>query len=164
MLDIKLIRTEPDKVKADLRKREKDFDSVVDDILTLDEDRRKLIAQTDEMKAAQNAASKKIPAMKKAGEDTAAVMAEMKGLAEKIKEQDGKLSAVEQAQKDKMLSLPNLPDEDVPAGGKQANVPLRTYLEQPAFDFPIKDHVELCESLELVDYKRGVKLDRKSVV
>lgn len=158
MIDIKLIRTEPDKVKAAIKKRELNLDSVIDDIIQLDEQRRALITETDEMKAEQNAVSKKIPAMKKAGENTDAVMAEMKELSEKIKGQDARLSAVEEAQKEKMLSLPNLPDEDVPPGGKESNEVIRTYLEKPSFDFEIKDHMDLCESLGLVDYKRGVKL------
>lgn len=158
MLDIKLIRTQPEKVKADLQKREKDFGGVIDAILELDEKRRALIAETDEMKAKQNAASKKIPAMKKAGEDTAAVMAEMKELAEQIKGQDGKLAEIEEELRGQMLSLPNLPDEDVVAGGKEQNEELRVFGTRPVFDFAIKDHMELSEGLGLIDYKRGAKL------
>ncbi len=158
MLDIKTIRTEPDKVKQGLQKREINLDSVIDEILALDEQRRGLIAETDAMKAAQNEASKKIPAMKKAGEDTAAVMAEMKNLAEQIKQQDARLAEIESAQKEKMLQLPNMPDEDVPAGGKEQNVQLRVFGEKPNFEYEIKDHVQICEDLGLIDYKRGVKL------
>lgn len=158
MLDIKLIRTQPDQVKADLQKREKDFGGVIDAILALDEKRRALIAETDEMKAKQNAASKKIPAMKKAGEDTAAVMAEMKELAEQIKGQDGKLAEIEEELRGQMLSLPNLPDEDVAPGGKEQNEELRVFGTKPQFDFAIKDHMELSEGLGLIDYKRGAKL------
>ena len=158
MLDIKLIRTQPDEVKAALRKREKNLDSVIDKILELDEQRRALVTETDEMKARQNAVSKKIPVMKKTGEDTAAVMAEMKKLAESLKAQGEKLAQLEQQQNEEMLGLPNLPDEDVASGGKDENKVLRVYLDKPVFSFPIKDHTELCESLELVDYKRGAKL------
>jgi len=158
LLDIKLIRTEPDQVKAAIRKRELNLDSVIDDILALDEQRRRLVAETDAMKAAQNAASKKIPAMKKAGEDTSVVMAEMKGLAEQVKAQDAKLDAVERAQQEKMYQLPNLPDPDVVAGGKEQNQELRQFGQPPVFDFDVKSHVDLCESLGLIDYKRGVKL------
>ncbi|MFV0414285.1 MAG: serine--tRNA ligase, partial [Oscillospiraceae bacterium] len=97
-------------------------------------------------------------AMKKAGEDTASLMAKMKQLAENVKEREAKLTALEDAQKDRMLQLPNLPDQDVVAGGKENNKTLRTYLEKPKFDFEIKNHVDLCESLGIIDYKRGVKL------
>ncbi|MDL2325212.1 serine--tRNA ligase, partial [Ruminococcaceae bacterium OttesenSCG-928-A16] len=121
MLDIKLIRTEPEAVKAALQKREKNFDSIIDEILELDVKRRELTALSDSMKAEQNAVSKKIPAMKKAGEDTTEVMAEMKKLADAIKEEEAKLAGIEEAQKDRMLQLPNLPDPDVVAGGKEQN-------------------------------------------
>ena len=158
MLDIKLIRTEAAKVKASLRKREVDHDATIDAILELDEQRRLMTAEVDNMKAQQNAVSKKIPAMKKAGEDTTAIMAEMKLLAEKIKAQESKLTELENAQRDKMLQLPNMPDEDIAAGGKEQNEVVRTYLAPPSFDFEIKNHVDLCESLGLIDYKRGAKL------
>ncbi|MDL2219964.1 serine--tRNA ligase [Ruminococcaceae bacterium OttesenSCG-928-O06] len=158
MLDIKLLRTQPEKVKAALRKRQMDLDGVIDEILALDAERRGLIGETEEMKAAQNTAGKKIPAMKKAGEDTTAVMVEMKGLAEQVKVKEARLAEIEAAQQDRMLALPNLPDDDVPAGGKEANVELRTFLEKPEFNFAIKDHMELSESLGLIDYKRGAKL------
>ncbi|MGD9559466.1 MAG: serine--tRNA ligase [Oscillospiraceae bacterium] len=158
MLDIKQIRSDADAVKAGLRKRELELDGVIDEILALDEDRRRLITETDAMKAEQNAVSKKIPAMKKAGEDTAAVMAEMKGLSERIKAQDAKLAEIEGQQQNRMYLLPNLTDDDVPAGGKEANEELRTFSQPPEFDFAVKGHVELCEDLGLVDYKRGAKL------
>lgn len=158
MLDIKLIRTDADKVKAGLRKREKDFDSVIDQILELDEQRRKMIAELDAKKAEQNAVSKKIPALKKAGEDVSAVMAEMKQLSEDIKTEQSKLDNIEKEQQDCMLQLPNLPDEDIVAGGKEENKVINTYLDVPQFDFEIKNHVDLCEDLGLIDYKRGAKL------
>ena len=158
MLDIRLIRQEPEKVKAAIQKREMNMNAVIDNILALDEKRRALTAEVDNMKAEQNAASKKIPQMKKAGEDTTAIMAEMKGLADKIKEAGANLSALEEEQQSEMLQLPNLPDEDVVAGGKEANQVIRTYLDKPKYDFEVKNHVDLCESLGLVDYKRGAKL------
>lgn len=158
MLDIKLIRTDASAVKARLQKREANYDAVIDTILELDEKRRALIAETDTMKAEQNAVSKKIPAMKKAGEDTTAIMAEMKTLAEEIKQQDSKLNEIEAAQKDAMLQLPNLPDEDVVAGGKDENEAISYFKEKPEFAFTPKSHVDLCEDLGLIDYKRGAKL------
>ncbi len=158
MLDIKLIRTQPEKVKEDIRKRELNLDSVIDEILELDEKRRMLTAKVDEFRAEQNVVNKKIPAMKKAGEDTTAVMAEMKELAEKIKVETQELTRLEEEQKDKMLQLPNLPDPDVVAGGKEQNEAISYYLEKPVFDFEVKNHVDICENLNLIDYKRGVKL------
>lgn len=158
MLDIKLIRTEPEAVKAAIRKRELDLDAVVDQILDIDQERRGLSARIDTMKAEQNAASKKIPQMKKEGGDVSELMARMKELSARIKEEDAGLAALEEKQKDLLLSLPNLPDPDLLGGGKENNQPVRYFKEQPVFDFPAKNHVELCESLGLIDYERGAKL------
>lgn len=158
MLDIKLIRSQPEEVKAALLKREKDYSEIIDEILSLDLQRRELTALSDEMKAQQNAVSKKIPQLKKAGEDVQPIMQEMKELSENIKTEEAKLAAVEEAQKDRMLQLPNMPDEDVIAGGKENNEVIRTFGEVPKFDFEIKNHVDICEGLGLIDYKRGAKL------
>lgn len=158
MLDIKLIRTQPDEVKAKIKKRELNLDSTIDEILDLDVDRRQKVASIDNMKAEQNAVSKKIPAMKKAGEDVATLLQEMKTLSDKIKVEDEELKEIELEQKKRMLSLPNLTDDDVPTGNKEANEPLNYYGEKPVFNFEPKNHVDLCEGLNLIDYKRGVKL------
>ena len=158
MLDIKLIRTNPDLVKANIKKREMDLDHVVDEILDLDTKRRELTGKVEAMKAERNADTKKIPQMKKAGEDTTEIMAKMKALADQIKEADGELGQLEEKQQELMLSLPNMPDENVVAGGKEQNVPLHYYGEQPKFDFEPKNHVDLCEGLGMIDYQRGAKL------
>ena len=158
MVDLKRIRTETDAVKAAIKKREMDLDAVVDEILSLDEKRRALQSEVGGMKAEQNAVTKKIPQIKKEGGDVAAVMAEMKTLSAAIKEKDTALSEAEAALREQMLRLPNLPDPDVVAGGKEQNVPLSYDGEQPRFDFPAKNHVELCESLGMIDYERGAKI------
>ena len=158
MLDIKLIRTNPDLVKANIKKREMNLDHIVDEILDIDTKRRELTGKVEAMKAERNADTKKIPQMKKAGEDTTELMARMKALADQIKEADAELGGLEEKQQDLMLSLPNMPDENVVAGGKEQNVPLHYYGEQPKFDFEPKNHVDLCESLGMIDYQRGAKL------
>lgn len=158
MLDIKLIRTNPDLVKANIKKREMNLDHIVDEILDIDAKRRELTGKVEAMKAERNADTKKIPQMKKAGEDTTELMAKMKALAEQIKEADADLGKLDEKQQDLMLSLPNMPDEDVVAGGKEQNVPLHYYGEQPKFDFEPKNHVDLCEGLGMIDYQRGAKL------
>ena len=158
MLDIKLIRSNPDLVNKTIQKREMNLDSVVDEILAIDEKRRELTGKVEGMKAQQNAATKKIPAMKKAGEDTTALMQEMKELSQAIAKENEELSQLEEQQKTLMLSLPNLPDEDVKAGGKEENEPLHYFKEKPEFSFTPKNHVELCESLGMIDYPRGAKI------
>lgn len=158
MLDIKLIRSDPEMVKAAIRKREMELDATVDEILDIDARRRSLTGQTEALKAEQNAASKQIPQLKKEGRDVAGLMARMKELSARIKEEDAALTALEEKQKELLLCLPNLPDPDLESGGKENNKPVRVFGEQPQFDFPLKNHVELCESLGLIDYERGAKI------
>ena len=158
MLDIKKIRENPEEIKAAMKKRCLDLDSVVDDILKIDIERRKLSTQTDQMKSEQNSVSKKIPLLKKSGEDIAPILAKMKELSTEITESAAKVSELEEQQRSLLLSLANIPDEDLAAGGKENNVALRYFKEVPKFDFTPKNHVELCESLGLIDYERGAKL------
>ena len=158
MLDIKLIRTNPDLVKSKIQKREMNLDHVVDEILELDAQRREMTGKVEALKAEQNAESRKIPQMKKAGEDTTELMARMKSLSDQIRDENAELEKLEAAQQEKMLSLPNLPDDDVVAGGKEQNEPLHYFGEKPVFDFEPKNHVDLCESLGMIDYQRGAKL------
>ncbi len=159
MIDIKLIRSDPEKIKAGARKRNYDADAIVDGILKLDAGRREATAQVEAMRAEQNAAGKKIPQIRKAGGDATELMARMKALAGGIKEKQAALDELEKRQNELLLSLPNMPDDDVPAGGKENNQPLRYFGEKPKFEgFEPKDHVKLCESLKLIDYVRGAKL------
>ncbi|MBQ6707171.1 MAG: serine--tRNA ligase [Clostridia bacterium] len=158
MLDLKMIRSNPDEVKAAIKKREMDLDAVVDEILELDEQRRKMTAETEAMKARQNAVSKQMPQIKKEGGDVNALLAEMKALSADIKERNAALSEIEAKQQDRLLSLPNMPDPDVCAGGKEQNVMVHEDGKKPEFDFTPKNHVELCESLGLIDYERGAKI------
>ena len=159
MIDIKLIRSDPEKIKAGAKKRNYDADAIVDGILKIDTRRREATAQVEAMRAEQNAAGKKIPQIKRAGGDASALMARMKTLSGRIKEGQDGLAELEKKQKELLLSLPNMPDSDVPAGGKENNQPLRYFGEKPKFEgFTPKDHVALCESLHLIDYPRGAKL------
>ena len=158
MIDIKLLRSNPDFVKAAVKKREMDLDNVIDEILQLDQKRREVTSKVEGMKAEQNADSKKIPQIRKEGGDASELMSQMKALSEQIKAAGDELSTLEEEQKTKLLCLPNLPDEDVVAGGKEQNVPLHYFKEQPSFDFEPKNHVDLCESLGMIDYQRGAKL------
>jgi len=138
----------------------KGFDGVtaVKRILELDGERRTLVAETDGLKAEQNRVSKTIPAMKKAGEDTAPIFAEMNRLKEQIKTSDDQISVVEREYTDLMLGLPNLPDPDLAVGGKENNEPIRYFGEPHQFSFTPKHHVDLCTDLHLIDYERAAKL------
>ncbi len=158
MLDIRRIKENPKEIIDLLARKGKDARETIERIVELDNQRRALVNETDNLKAKQNAVSKQIPAMKKAGQDTAPVFAEMNALKETIKENDGKISEIEKEYKDLMLGLPNLPDPDLLPGGKENNEPLRYFGEPHTFDFEPKNHVDLCTGLGLIDYERGVKM------
>ena len=114
MLDIKFIRENPDKVKAGIaNKNEK---GNVDGVLALDEERRNIIVQVEELKATRNKVSSQIPKMKKAGEDTTEVLAEMKQVSDNVAEMDSKLKHIYDKLNGLLMFIPNLPHESVPAG------------------------------------------------
>ena len=158
MLDIKIIRDNPEDVKSRLKGREIDCDAVIDRILVLDGQRRDLIFKTESAKSEQNKVSKEIPQLKKDGKETSEVIERMNTLKEEIKTLDNELKQVESEYNDHMLSLPNLPDPDLKTGGKENNAPLRFFGNSRSMDFEAKNHVDLCTDLGLIDYQRGVKL------
>ena len=156
MIDVNLIRNDAQAVHDRYLKRGKDIDFAP--FLKLDEQRKALIVETEAMKARRNKVSGEIPKLKKQGLDVSATIAEMKALGDEIAEQDKRLDDVNAEIRDFMLRLPNLPDEDLVAGGKENNVPIKTFGTKPQFDFPFKNHVDLCKDLGLIDYERGAKL------
>jgi len=158
MLDIKIIRDNPEDVKTRLKGREIDCDLAIDRILVLDGQRRDLIFKAENAKSEQNKVSKEIPQLKKAGEDTTKVLEQLNALKDDIKVLDAELNKVESEYTELMLSLPNLPDPDLKTGGKENNMALCYYGSSGKFDFEPKNHVDLCTDLGLIDYQRGVKL------
>lgn len=156
MIDVNLIRQNQAEVAKRYKQRGKDIDFAP--FLALDEERRQLISKVEVMKANRNKVSATVPALKKQGADTASVFAEMKALGEEIAKLDEELKELELRIKDFLLRLPNLPDADLKEGGKENNEAIKTFGQAPEFDFEIKNHVELCESLGLIDYERGAKL------
>ncbi len=156
MIDINVIRNDKAAVKAALEKR--GYDADLDGILKLDEERRAVIGRTEALKAEKNKVSADVPGLKKAGENVEPVFARMRELGNEISANDEKLKAVEEKLRHALLCLPNMPDPDVVAGGKENNEIVKVFGKKPEFDFPIKNHVELCEELKLIDYERGVKL------
>ncbi|MBQ1261390.1 MAG: serine--tRNA ligase [Clostridia bacterium] len=158
MLDIRYIKEKPDEVIARLAKKGKDAKEEIEAILDLDARRRALIAENEALKAEQNKTNKLIPQYKKEGKDMAALFAELKEAGARVKANDETLKQIETQLTSFMLGLPNLPDEDLLAGGKENNEPLRYHGEPRVFDFEPKNHVDLCTDLGLIDYKRGAKL------
>ena len=158
MLDIKLIKENPQSVIDRLRAKGKEAEADICRVIELDAKRRELIASSESLKAEQNKTTKLVPIYKKEGKDCAPIFAQMKELGAKVKEQEEELKQVETEYNSIMLSFPNLPDPDVVPGGKENNQPLYYFGEPRKFDFEPKNHVDLCTSLGLIDYPRGVKL------
>jgi len=156
MLDINLIRKDPEFVKAALAKREYEVDFT--ELLQWDARRKEIIAEGEALKAERNRINKEIPRLKKEGADVSAVMAQMKESSEKVKSLDEELRQVEAKIEEFVAALPNLPADDVVAGGKENNQVVKVFGEKPVFNFEAKNHVDLCTSLGLIDYERGVKL------
>ncbi len=158
MLDIKLIRENPEEIVRRLAAKGTDAKDDIARIVELDARRREMISENEAKKAEQNRATKQIPQMKKEGKDPSAVFAAMKELSAQIKANDEKLAQVEAEYNNLLLGLPNLPDPDLAPGGKENNEPIRYFGEPHHFDFEPKNHVDLCTDLGLIDYKRGTKL------
>ena len=160
MLDLKFIRENPELVKEGIKnKNEKDR---VDEVLKLDEDRRNLILQTDELKHKRNQASSQIPQMKKAGQDVSSILAEMKTVSDQIANLDSKLKNVESDLNEILMFIPNMPHSSVPVGSSsEENVEVRQWLPE-GFSFEndeqVLDHIELGKKLKILDFERGAKI------
>ncbi len=158
MLDIKRIREDFEGVKARVEFRGKG-DYGIGLVKELDEKRREVLAEVEAMKNKQNTVSREIPKLKKAGEDTTAIMAEMKELSGRIKELDGRLSEIEENLRSAILGVPNTPYKDVQYGeDDSANVELRKFREPTSFDFEPKAHWDIGEDLDILDFERAAKI------
>ena len=159
MLDIKLIRDDPELVKAAMKTRNKDMDATVDMVLEIDAQRRELMRVTDSMKQEQNAASKEIPRIKKEGGDIAPIMARMNEIKEKIKKNDAAISELDANQKKLMYEFPNVPNSTVPIGKDDSeNVEVRRWGEPRVFDFDAKAHWDIGASLNILDPETAAKV------
>lgn len=162
MLDIKVIRQDPERVKAAMKTRNKDMDKEIEEILAIDGERRAINAAVDNMKAEQNKASKLIPQHKKEGKDVAPLLAEMKELSEKIKEEDAKLAALEARQDEIIHAIPNIPNETVPMGVDDTqNVELRRWGEPTKFDYEPLAHWDIGADLGILDPETAAKVTGK---
>ena len=161
MLDIKLIREKPDFVRARLSTRGAGDETRIDELLKLDEQRRKILSEVETLKARRNRTSKEIGALmgQKKTAEAEAKKAETKDLGDRIAALDKDAAQAETRRDSLMLQLPNLPHESVPAGKTaEDNREIRQHGEKPGFAFKPKTHTELCESLKLVDFERATKL------
>ena len=156
MLDLKKIVENKEHITELLAR--KGYKADFDPIIALDEQRRKVIGEVEQYKAQRNKVSAQIPALKKAGQPVEHIFAEMRTLGEKIAECDALAKDLEQKVFNALAVIPNIPDEDLVAGEKEANQVVKEVGSKPQFDFAPKNHVDLCTDLGIIDYTRGVKL------
>jgi len=156
MLDIELIRSDPEYVRAALLKRVDDVD--LDPILEADALRRKLTTEVDTARSTRNREAKEIGKLKSAGADTTEAQKQAAALGDRITAMQAELARAEKTLHSLLMELPNLPDDRAPVGGKEANQVVHTWGKQPDLGSNPLDHVELCTRLGLVDYARGTKL------
>lgn len=159
MLDIKLIRENPDKINELLKRRNHELS--IDEVLVIDEERRKIQTKADELRAKRKSESQKIGQMKKNGENTDEIQEDVRVLGDEIKDLEEKQTELDAKQRDILLHIPNIPDETTPIGASDAdNVEVYKWGEPRKFDFEFKAHWDLCEEKNLVDFERGVKLSQ----
>lgn len=157
MLDLRWVRNNEDEVRAYLASRNNDFD--IGPLLALDEEKRKLLTETEELKARRNEGSKKVGAAKARGEDASEAMEEMRALGEKVKAIDGRIGEIDALLNDMLLSIPNRPHASVPVGkDENDNVEVRRWGTAKEFSFEPKAHWDIGEALGILDFEKGAAL------
>jgi seryl-tRNA synthetase len=162
MLDLKFIRDNPDKVKAGIALKHTTVD--LDALLQLDTRRRKLIFKIDELKAKKNAANDDINRLIKQKQDPKPTIASMKTIAGEIDTLEPQVKAMDEQIQNILLLVPNIPHDSVPKGGVEASQITAQGGSKPVFDFKPKTHIEIAESLDIIDFKRGAKLSGSNFV
>ena len=157
MLDVKMVRSNPDEVRRALERRG-DSTSSLDEFLALEEERRRLLTDVESMRAARKRASDDIAVVKKAGGDAEQAIAAMRALGDTIKDREASLTEGEEQLKAMLLEIPNIPLPGVPDGGEDHSVVLRHVGTPREFDFEVKDHLDLGIALDLIDMERGAKV------
>ena len=157
MLDIKFIRSNPDEVNDALRKRRSKLD--LGEFLAIDQKRRDLLLETEDLKARRNQASGEMARMKKSGENAEPLLAEMGVVSTRIKALDEELKHIDQQTSDWVMSIPNVPHASVPEGVDEAdNREVRSWGEKPALPFAPKEHWELGTALGGLDFETAAKI------
>ncbi len=158
MHDLKEIRENPDKFKISLKRRGEEV-KLIDDLLRLDEQRRKIILEVETLKNKRNSESQQVGELKKKGQDASQIIAEMKRLGEEIKDFDAKQSAIEQEIQEIMLGIPNVCHPSIPDGkDDKENVAVSYFADPTKFSFEPKPHWDLGTSLGIMDFDRAGKI------
>jgi len=158
MLDIKRIVEQKEEVQKGLLKRMNPEDINLDEIISLYEDRKKLQTEFDSARAEQNSFNEKMSKIDKKGDEFKKLLEELKKKSEEVKGIEEKLRNTETELKSKVEVLPNVPDEDVVAGGKEKNEVVKEVGKKPEFSFAIRDHVQLGTDLDIFDFERASKI------
>jgi seryl-tRNA synthetase len=159
MLDIKLIREKPDFVRERLATRGRGDEARIAEILALDERRRKLLSEGDNLKAERNTVNKEIGALKSKGQDASAPMAAMKQVGERVASLDTEVAGLDEKLQEILLRIPNLPHETVTVGKDSGdNSEVRRWGDAPKFAFPVKPHWDIGEQLGILDFARATKI------
>ena len=157
MLDMKFVRENPELVMEAVKRRNGNLD--LTEFLELDKKRREITVQVETLKSERNTASQEIGKLKKAGQDATEQMAAVRALGDKIAEDDKELKEIEIRLKEILLTIPNIPADDVPVGADDsANPVVRTWGEPGKFEFEPKAHWDIGEGLNIIDFERGVKV------
>jgi seryl-tRNA synthetase len=157
MLDMRFIRENPELVEESMKKR--NMESPIEKFKGLDDKRRDLLYEAEQLKHKRNVNSDKIGELKRNGEDASNLIAEMQDVSQKIKELDQKVADVEEKLNDLLLGIPNIPHESVPVGSdEEDNKEVRKWGQPRKFDFEYKAHWDIGEDLDILDFERGGKV------
>lgn len=158
MLDIRFVRENPELISSALKNR--GYEQVsMDEFLSLEEERRKVIREVEELRNRRNTVSEEIGRRKKSGEDAQDLITEMKTVSDKIKELDDRQKEIDGKIRDFLLNIPNIPHESVPVGkDEDDNVEIRRWGEPPEFDFEPLNHWDIGETLDIMDFERASKI------
>ena len=155
MLDIKMVRENPNNIRKMLKNRDVQFD--LDLLLELDKKRREMIISTDNLRKKKNEMSIKISDAKKTGDDTTSIIQDMQSVSKDLVKLEEVQNKTESEYSKLALTIPNLLHESVPCGDDSANKEIRNWGAAPQFDFEVKDHIDISESLNLLELERAAK-------
>ena len=158
MLDLRAVRADPDRVKAALARRGGTPTSALDELLAQDEERRVAVTESDSLKGLRNEVSREIGERKKRGEDAAESVSRMREVGARIADLDAVVARADERIRGLLLHIPNLPSDEVPEGGEDANVVVRSWGEPKKFAFAPRPHWEIGESLGILDLPGGARI------
>ena len=156
MLDIRLLRDDPEGIAKRLKDRNPEID--ISEIIALDRRRLELIREVEDLKAERNRGSQEVGRLKKEGKDASALLERLGELAERIDAYERELKEIEPRINDLLARLPNLPHPSVPVGNKEEKVVVRSFGARPEFDFPVKHHLEIGEEKGILDFRRAAMI------